>query len=288
MEIIIITGLSGSGKSCVADILEDTGYFCADNLPPQLITKFAEICRESPAIEKVALVTDIRGGSMFLSLPERLDDLREKGFNVKLLYADADPEAIKKRFSETRRRHPLIDMAGGDLDKAIAAERDILAPMKQVADFYIDTSVIAVSRLKEHISELLSQDFSGTMAITCMSFGFKHGIPGQTDLMFDVRFLPNPFYEENLKQKTGLEKEVRDFVMDSDVTKTALEKIGDLLDFLIPEYVKEGKSRLTIAFGCTGGRHRSVALAEYFRDELKSKGYNAGVLHRNIGEQGGR
>lgn len=282
MEIIIITGLSGSGKSYVSDILEDMGYFCVDNLPPQLITTFVEVCKDNPAINKVALVTDIRGGSMFLEMPERLKDMREKGFDIKLLFTDAETEIIKKRFSETRRKHPLIDLSDGDLDKAISAEFEILAPMRQKADLYIDTTQIAVSRLKEHVMELLSQDFSDAMSITCMSFGFKHGIPAQTDLLFDIRFLPNPFYVEELKHKTGLDTEVRAYFMDAAVTKSLIKKLENLLDFVIPEYIREGKSRLTIAFGCTGGRHRSVAFAEYFRAYLKAGGYNAGVLHKNI------
>ncbi|MDR2532089.1 MAG: RNase adapter RapZ [Oscillospiraceae bacterium] len=284
MEIIIITGLSGSGKSCVADILEDAGYFCVDNLPPGLIPKFVEVCKDNSEIEKIALVTDIRGGSMFLSLPERLKELREQGYRVRLLYTDAEPEIIKKRFNETRRRHPLTDLAKGDLDKAVAAENEILASLKQSADLYIDTGGIGVSRLKEHVLELLEHDFSAAMTITCMSFGFKHGNigSGQTDLLFDVRFLPNPFYEDELKEKTGLDAQVRDFVMNSDCTKTLIAKLSDLLDFMVPEYVREGKSRLTIAFGCTGGRHRSVALAEYFRDRLSDKGYSAATLHKNI------
>ena len=283
MEVLIITGLSGSGKSCVADVLEDTGYFCADNLPPQLIPKFAEICKDNPEIEKVALVTDIRGGSMFLSLSEQLADLRDKGFDVKLLYVDCEPGIIKKRFSETRRKHPLIDLAKGDLDKAVAAEIEILLPLKKQAGFLIDTGRIPVTRLKEHMLELLSQSFSDAMSVTCMSFGFKHGIPEQTDLMFDIRFLPNPFYIDELKEKTGLDAEVRDYVMQRDVTKTLITKLSDLLDFVVPEYVREGKSRLTIAFGCTGGRHRSVAFAEYFRDYLTDKGYNTSVIHSVIG-----
>ncbi|MCL2109615.1 MAG: RNase adapter RapZ [Oscillospiraceae bacterium] len=282
MEILIITGMSGSGKSCVADILEDTGYFCADNLPPQLISKFAEVCKDNPEIEKIALVTDIRGGSMFLSLPETIEELREKGFEVRLLYVDCAPEILVKRFNETRRKHPLSDLASGELDKAVAAESDILSPMKKIADFYIDTTAIGVSRLKEYVAELLSQDFSGAMSVTCMSFGFKNGTPAQMDLLFDLRFLPNPFYVEKLKKKTGLDKEVYNFVMETDCTKTALSKLESLLDFFIPEYVKEGKSRLTIAFGCTGGKHRSVTLAEYFRDYLKAKGYSASALHRDI------
>jgi UPF0042 nucleotide-binding protein len=278
MEILIITGLSGSGKSSVADVLEDAGYYCADNLPPQLISKFAEICKDNTEIERIALVIDIRGGTMFRSLPETIRELREQGYSVRLLYTDAEAEVIKKRFNETRRRHPL----GGDLDKAIVAENEVLAPLKQMADLYIDTGGIGVSRLKEHIADLLKHDFSRAMMITCMSFGFKHNFSGQADLLFDVRFLPNPFYEEELKEKTGLEAEVRDFVMASDCTKTLIARLTDLLDFMIPEYIREGKSRLTIAFGCTGGRHRSVCLAEYFRNLLIEKGYNASALHRNI------
>jgi UPF0042 nucleotide-binding protein len=282
MEIIIITGLSGSGKSCVADVLEDTGYFCADNLPPQLIPKFVEICKDNPEIEKVALVTDIRGGTMFLSLPDEIKNLREKGFDVKLLYTDTEPNIIKKRFNETRRKHPLIDVAKGNLEKAIAVEADILEPLKNEADFYIDTGLIAVSRLKEHVLELLSQKFSDAMSITCLSFGFKHGIPAQVDLMFDIRFLPNPFYIEELKEKTGLDSEVRDFIMEKEITKILIAKLSDLLDFIVPEYVKEGKSRLTIAFGCTGGRHRSVAFAEYFCGYLNDKGYKSSTIHTNV------
>jgi UPF0042 nucleotide-binding protein len=282
VEILIITGLSGSGKSCVADVLEDAGYFCADNLPPRLIPKFAEICKDNTEIERIALVTDTRGGSMFRSLPETIRELREQGYDVRLLYTDASAEVIKKRFNETRRRHPLAESKGGDLDKAIAAENEILAPLKQSADLYIDTGGIGVSRLKEHVFDLLKHDFSHAMMITCMSFGFKHNFSGQADLLFDVRFLSNPFYVEELKEKTGLEAEVRDYVMASDCTKTLIAKLTELLDFMIPEYVREGKSRLTIAFGCTGGRHRSVCLAEYFCGLLTEKGYNASALHRNI------
>ncbi|MCL2696487.1 MAG: RNase adapter RapZ [Oscillospiraceae bacterium] len=282
MEIVIITGLSGSGKSCVADVLEDAGYFCADNLPPQLIPKFVEICKDNTEIERIALVVDIRGGTMFLSLPERLRELREQGYSVRLLYTDAEAEIIKKRFNETRRRHPLTEAASGDLDKAIAAENEILAPLKQMADLYIDTGGIGVSRLKEHVFDLLKHDFSDTMMITCLSFGFKHNFSGQADLLFDVRFLPNPFYVEELKEKTGLDADVREYVMASDCTKALILKLTDLLGFMVPEYIREGKSRLTIAFGCTGGRHRSVALAEYFRGWLIEKGYNASALHRNI------
>jgi UPF0042 nucleotide-binding protein len=282
VEILIITGLSGSGKSCVADVLEDAGYFCADNLPPQLIQKFAEICKDNTEIERIALVIDIRGGAMFLSLPEQLRELHKQGYNVRLLYTDAEAEVIKKRFNETRRRHPLVEAAGGDLDKAIAKENEVLAPLKAMADMYIDTGGIGVSRLKEHVFDLLKHDFSRAMMITCMSFGFKHNFSGQADLLFDVRFLPNPFYVEELKEKTGLDAEVREFVMASDCTKKLISRLSELLEFMITEYVREGKSRLTIAFGCTGGRHRSVTLAEYFRGWLAEKGYNTSVLHRNI------
>lgn len=281
-EFVIVTGISGAGKSSAVNVMEDIGYFCIDNMPPQLIPKFAEICEENEDISKVAIVTDIRGGTMFLQLNENLEELKNRGLNVKVLFVDANHSVVKQRYKETRRRHPLFDIASGDIDKAIEAESDILLPMKETADFYIDTSLMSTSTLKENVLNIFLENPSDSMAISCISFGFKYGVPNEADLVFDVRCLPNPFYIPELKTKTGKDKEVRDYVMGFESSKTLMNKLYDLIDFLIPQYLHEGKSQLVIAFGCTGGKHRSVTFAEYMCGHIIEKGYKAAVLHRDI------
>lgn len=282
MEFIIVTGLSGSGKSSVANVFEDIGYFCVDNIPPQLIPKFAEVCKDNEAVQKAALVTDIRGGSMFLKLLENLDELKRDGFGVKLLFVDADFDVVQKRYKETRRKHPLYEIAEGNIEKAIKAEYEILKPIKEKADYYINTSHTSTSKLKETILNLFLDNVSDSMSINCISFGYKYGVPNEADLVFDVRFLPNPFYIAELKEKTGIDKEVSDFVIENEAAEVLRDKLFGLIDFLIPQYVGEGKSQLVIAFGCTGGRHRSVAFAELLCGYLKDKDYKASVLHRDI------
>ena len=281
MEFIIVTGISGSGKSCAANVLEDIGYFCIDNMPPQLIPKFAELCGENSAIEKVAIVVDIRGGELFLRLWDNVENMRKSGLNVKVLFIYADREVIKRRYKETRRKHPLYDIAGGDIDKAIDAEFDILMPLREHSDYYIDTSLMTTAKFKENMLNIFLENVSDSMVISCVSFGFKYGVPDEADLVFDVRCLPNPFYVPELKAKTGEDKEVRDYVMDSEVSKTLLSKLTDLMDFLVPQYIAEGKSQLVIAFGCTGGKHRSVTFAKLMRDHLDEKGYNVRLLNRD-------
>ncbi|MGN0579026.1 MAG: RNase adapter RapZ [Ruminiclostridium sp.] len=281
MEFIIVTGISGSGKSCAANVLEDIGYFCIDNMPPQLIPKFAELCGENSAIEKVAIVVDIRGGELFLRLWDNVENMRKSGLNVKVLFIYADRDVIKRRYKETRRKHPLYDIAGGDIDKAIDAEFDILMPLREHSDYYIDTSLMTTAKFKENMLNIFLENVNDSMVISCVSFGFKYGVPDEADLVFDVRCLPNPFYVPELKAKTGEDKEVRDYVMDSEVSKTLLSKLTDLMDFLVPQYIAEGKSQLVIAFGCTGGKHRSVTFAKLMRDHLDEKGYNVRLLNRD-------
>lgn len=281
MEYIIVTGISGSGKSCAVDVLEDIGYFCIDNMPPQLIPKFSELCGENSSINKVAIVVDIRGGELFLQLWENVEKMREQGVNVKVLFIYADHDVIKRRYKETRRKHPLYDLANGDIDKAISAEFEMLMPIREHSDYYIDTSLMTTAKFKENMLNIFLEDVTESMIINCVSFGFKYGVPDEADLMFDVRCLPNPFYVPELKHKTGVEKEVQDYVLNSEVSQTLKSKIFDLIDFLVPQYLAEGKSQLVIAFGCTGGKHRSVTFAEYLHSHLKELGYNVRVLHRD-------
>ena len=282
MEFVIITGLSGSGKSQTVNVLEDAGFFCIDNMPPQLIPKFAEICRENGTIDKIALVTDIRGGSLFLNLQDNIEQLREDNINAKVLFVSADHEEIKRRYKETRRKHPLLDVAGGDIDKAIEAETDILTPIRQSSDYFIDTTHMNTNNLREAVRNLFVEDISDTLLISCVSFGFMHGIPAEADLVFDVRCMPNPYHVPELRSFTGLDQCVQDYVMGFEVSREMRTKLFDMIDFLLPQYIAEGKSQLVIAVGCTGGRHRSVTYTEQLYSHLKENGYRARILHRDV------
>ncbi len=284
MEFVIITGQSGSGKSQTVNVLEDAGFFCIDNMPPQLIPKFAEICRENGSIDKIAIVTDIRGGSMFLELQDNISHLKEGGIEAKILFVSAEHDEIKRRYKETRRKHPLLDVAEGDIDKAIDAEYDILTPIRLAADYYIDTTHMTTSNLREAVRNLFVEDITGTLLISCISFGFMHGIPAEADLVFDVRCMPNPYHVPELREFTGLDQCVQDFVMSFDVSKELRTKMFDMIDFLVPQYINEGKSQLNIAIGCTGGRHRSVTYTEQLYSHLKEAGYKVRILHRDVGK----
>lgn len=281
-EFVIVTGISGSGKSCAVNVLEDIGYYCIDNMPPLLISEFAEICEKNDEITKAAIVTDIRGGTLFLKVNDNIQELKKRGLNIKVLFVDANHQVVKRRYKETRRPHPLFDIAYGDIDDAIEAESEMLEPMREIADYYIDTSLMSTSTLKENIINLFLDNPSDSMTISCMSFGFKYGVPNEADLVFDVRCLPNPFYIPELKTMTGKDAAVRDYVMKFDSSRQLSAKLFDLIDFLIPQYLHEGKSQLVIAFGCTGGKHRSVTFAENMYEHLKSGGFKARVLHRDI------
>lgn len=284
MEFIIVTGVSGSGKSCVVKALEDIGFFCIDNMPPQLIHKFADICKGNSSIEKVALVTDIRGGELFLQLWDSVEEMRKLGLNIKVLFLYADHDVVKRRYKETRRKHPLLDISGGDIDKAISTEFEILMPIRENSDYCIDTSLMSTAKLKESVLNIFLEDITESMMISCISFGFKYGVPDEADLVFDVRCLPNPFYVPELKQKTGMDAEVRDFVMKHETAQMLQEKLFDLIDFLIPQYIAEGKSQLVIAFGCTGGKHRSVTFAENMFKHLSEEKLTVRLLHRDCGK----
>lgn len=284
MEFIIVTGVSGSGKSCVVKALEDIGFFCIDNMPPQLIHKFADICKGNSSINKVALVTDIRGGELFLNLWESVEEMRSLGINIKVLFLYADHDVVKRRYKETRRKHPLLDIAGGDIDKAISAEFDILMPIRENSDYCIDTSLMSTAKLKENVLNIFLEDITESMMISCVSFGFKYGVPDEADLVFDVRCLPNPFYVPELRHKTGMDSEVRDFVMKHETAQLLQTKLFDLVDFLIPQYIAEGKSQLVIAFGCTGGKHRSVTFAENMFRHLSEEKLTVRLLHRDCGK----
>lgn len=283
MELIIVTGLSGAGKSRTVNALEDIGFFCVDNMPPKLISKFVEIGMQSKGeIERMAVVTDIRGGDLFDGLFEELDLLRSKEFEYKLLFLTASDEVLIRRYKETRRKHPLVGTLCNSLEEAVKQERKIMSHARERADYILDTSLMSNAQLKERICKLFLDNIATGMMINCMSFGFKYGDPTYADLVFDVRCLPNPFYVDELKHKTGLNTEVKDYVMQSQDSTVLFDKIKDLIDFLLPLYLNEGKSQLTVAFGCTGGKHRSVTFAELLYQYLTDKGNKTSVNHRDI------
>lgn len=286
MDFLIVTGMSGSGKSSCIRALEDIGFFCIDNMPPALIPSFAALCEEkqelSHHINKVAIVTDIRGGIMFLKLSECISELKSTdGIDVHVLFLEASKYVLMNRYSETRRKHPLDEVSDGDLSRAIDAEQELLSDVRTKADYIIDTTFITSAQLKDQIAGMFLDNPDDRMIINTMSFGFKYGVPGEADLVFDVRCLPNPFYVPELKFKTGLDRNVRDYVMQFEESRTLLDKITDLLDYLIPLYVREGKSRLVIAFGCTGGKHRSITFAELVAEHLREIGSSVRTVHRD-------
>ena len=289
MKFLIVTGLSGSGKSGAVNVLEDIGYYCIDNIPPQLIPKFADICFQSKGqMNKVAIVTDIRGiaidgdGTALSELETGLEYLRHSGPEVTVLFLDASDETLIKRYKETRRKHPLDEQSHGSLQKAITMEREMLANLREASDFCIDTSDMSMSQLKDTVTDMFMDNPDDRMAVKIMSFGFKYGMCREADLVFDVRCLPNPFYIPELKKHTGLESCVRDYVMSFDQSKELERKLRDMIDFLLPLYRHEGKTSLVIAFGCTGGKHRSVTFAENIYHYLDEKGIRARVSHRDI------
>ena len=282
MKFIIVTGLSGSGKSEAMRALEDMGFYCVDNLPPTLIPKFAELCYQSNStIDKVALGIDVRGRKFFEALHESLNTLRRDKYPFEVLYLDCADDILLKRYKMTRRNHPLA--INRQIPEGIKMERTILEPLKEIADCIIDTSNMKPKDLKEEISKIYSNgEINNNLTISVVSFGFKHGIPTDSDLVFDVRFLPNPYYEDELRSKTGEDQDVRDYVMNSDISNKFYEKLLDMINFLVPQYVEEGKHHLVISIGCTGGRHRSVTISNLISDELMKQGYRVVKKHRDF------
>jgi UPF0042 nucleotide-binding protein len=283
MRFIIVTGLSGAGKTLASRYLEDMGFFCIDNLPPKLMPKFAELCYQSEGkIDQVAIVVDIRGGGFFDDLFECLDIMRESGYFYEILYLDASDDALIRRYKESRRIHPM--MKEGRVVEAIQLERERLEKLRLKATNIIDTSNLLPKQLKEIISELVSDNevSQKKLIISVISFGFKHGMLMDGDMIFDVRFLPNPFYIEELKYHTGKESVIKEYLFSFPETQTFLNKLDEMLEFLIPNYIKEGKNQLVIGIGCTGGVHRSVTIADAIADKLKGHGHYVTQEHRDI------
>lgn len=283
MELLIVTGMSGAGKSQAANILEDIGYYCVDNVPPAIIPSFVDLsARSGEFLSKVAIVTDMRGGALFGEINEVLESLKNNQIGYKILFLDASDDVLIRRYKENRRKHPLSDGQDLSVTAAIAKEREMLKKIRFLSDYVVDTSYISIAQLKVQISNIFFGSVSNVMKVQCRSFGFKYGTDTEADLVLDVRCLPNPFYVEELKHKTGLDQEVRDYVMNSAESREFLEKLLAFLDCAVPLYAKEGKSQLVFSIGCTGGKHRSVTFAELIGKHLQEKNFNCSISHRDI------
>ena len=284
MEFIIISGLSGAGKSKAASFMEDMGFFCVDNLPAPLIPKFAELGMAGTGeYDRVVLVTDVRSGTNFSALFQSLEALKGMKCPYRILYMDASDDVIIKRYKETRRSHPLAEECDS-LEGAIALERRMLAPLRERAEFVVDTSDLSTAKLRGELLRLFGRGSQeGAMTVSVTSFGFKHGLPREADLVFDVRFLPNPYYVQELRPRTGLDDGVRDYVFSGGAAGEFLEKLQDLVGFLLPTHVEEGKTALVVAVGCTGGHHRSVAIAHALAAYIRGRGYPVTESHRDLG-----
>ncbi|MBP7250389.1 MAG: RNase adapter RapZ [Selenomonas sp.] len=280
-RLVIVTGMSGGGKTQASRYLEDLGYFCVDNLPPVFIPKFVELCAHAGGhVSKVVLVVDTRSREFFDTFVQVLEDMDKSDTNYEMLFMDASDAAIIRRYKETRRRHPMAPASR--ITEGIAKERERLAPVRAKATYIIDTSELKKVQLRDKIHRLFGTSEGEQMNINVLSFGFKFGMPLDADMVLDVRFLPNPFYIESMRHKSGAVPEVADYIAKFPVTQEFLKKLDDLLDFLVPQYVKEGKSQLVIAVGCTGGMHRSVFVAKHIFDRLGSRGYPVKLEHRDL------
>ena len=280
-RLVIVTGMSGSGKTQACRFLEDLGYFCVDNLPPVFIPKFVELCAHASShVSRVVLVVDTRSREFFDNLIQVLEEMDKNNLDYEMLFMDASDDVIIRRYKETRRRHPMAPTSR--ISEGVAKERSRLKGVREKATYIIDTSNFAKTELRDKIRQLFGKHEGIGMNISVLSFGFKYGMPLDADMVLDVRFLPNPFYIENLKHKSGTVQEVADYILEKTVTQDFLKKLDPFVEFLVPQYVKEGKSQLVIAVGCTGGMHRSVFTAKHIFDLLAKKGYNVNLEHRDL------
>ena len=287
MRFVVVTGMSGGGKRTALKMLEDAGYYCVDNLPVTLVSKFAElITMPGSEITKVALGLDVRADQSFEDATKVLQELKSQEYNVEILFMEAGDDVLIKRYKESRRLHPLA--AEGRIEDGVRQERRVLEKIRRQADYVIDTTSLLTRELKEELDRIfVNNEAYNSLMVTVMSFGFKNGIPADADLVFDVRFLPNPFYIDELMHKTGNDREVQDYVMGYEESHVFMDKLEDMIRFLIPNYVKEGKYRLVIAIGCTGGKHRSVTLANVLFQRLKKQdGYGVTLHHRDVNNSG--
>ncbi len=288
MRFVVVTGMSGGGKSTALKMLEDAGFYCVDNLPLSLVEKFVElVTMPGSEVGKVVLGLDVRSDQSFEDAARILEKLRASGFKLEILFMDADEKVLIKRYKETRRVHPLA--MDGRVEDGVKAERKVMENIRRSADYVIDTTNLLTRELKEELDRIFVENAEyNSLMVTVMSFGFKHSIPADADIVMDVRFLPNPFYIEELKRKTGNDREVQEYVMGFSEAQEFRDRFADMLQFLIPNYVKEGKYRLVVAIGCTGGRHRSVTLANELYGRMKNKGkYGLKLYHRDVSSQAG-
>lgn len=285
MEFVILTGLSGAGKTNALHAMEDSGYYCVDNLPPLLLETFYDLCDNSTdnRMKKVAVVADARSGEMFADIPEVISKLRLEGKQFKILFLDAKPNTLLVRFKGTRRKHPLIgEIASGSIEEAVELENELMNGVKAMADYVVDTTFMNPNELMERVTTLFSAGAHDTLLVTCVSFGYKYGIPPEADMVLDVRCLPNPFYIKELKPLTGLDEQVRNYICGFDVTGEFLDHLYAFIDYLIGLYRNEGKSELVIGVGCTGGKHRSVTVARMLNTHLLENGQKSAIHHRDI------
>ncbi|MFO7636275.1 MAG: RNase adapter RapZ [Clostridia bacterium] len=281
MKLYIVTGMSGAGKSLIVKTLEDMGFYCIDNIPPSLIPKFAQIINESRTSDNVAVVVDIRGGELLSDIFPALCELGELNIQYEIIFLEANDKVLLKRYKETRRKHPLeVD---GNIAKAIEKERKTLESIKKKSDYIIDSSDLLPKQLREELTALLSKGSEyETLMVNVISFGYKYGTPLECDIIFDVRFIPNPYYNSSMRKLTGKNETVKEYVLRQEQTVVFLEKTTELLEFLLPNYIREGKTQLVIGIGCTGGRHRSVAIGDKLGSMLMANNHRAIINHRDI------
>ena len=285
MEFVIISGMSGAGKTSALHIMEDIGYYCVDNIPTSLLQTLYKLCKDSSdkAMKRVAVVVDVRGNGDYEVMYDDLENFKKNNEGVSILYIDAKVDSLIVRYKETRRRHPLTErLKDGSVAAAVKEEQRLLVPVKTLADYSIDTTFMSIKQLRERIISMFLENSSNSIMLTFMSFGFKYGIPLESDLIIDVRCLSNPFYIAELKEHTGLEKCIQDYVLDSEETQEFVKRLIDWLDYSLPLYLKEGKSELVVGIGCTGGKHRSVTIAELLDNYFMEKGYKCIVQHRDV------